>query len=250
MKTTKPRISDSRFYSRFRLFADCHFLQPAAKQRTRKIGAGEGNRTLASGMGGPRSTIELHPLPERTESLTAVGEGFKGGVGGRWKFSWEFEVFRFKFQGGRTPTRTRADEGREGEMGGEYEYRPSGLVRVRVRRRREEGERLIQSLAPPWGRSSGGEASRLLTLASTVWREAEASRLLTSSPTELRARASGIRALGTSDGPGRGLTRGVGFRSVARLSRCSSPFRRLVRNPAGWSSPGRGSSRRWARDGR
>ena len=51
-------------------------------------------------MGGPRSTIELHPLPERPESLTAVGVGFKGGVGRRAKFSQEFEVFRFKFQGG------------------------------------------------------------------------------------------------------------------------------------------------------
>ena len=50
-------------------------------------------------MGGPRSTIELHPLPERPGCLTAVGERFKGGVGGSSKFSQEFEVFRFKFQG-------------------------------------------------------------------------------------------------------------------------------------------------------
>ena len=50
-------------------------------------------------MGGPRSTIELHPLPERAACLTADGVGFKGGVWGSSKFSQEFEVFRFKFQG-------------------------------------------------------------------------------------------------------------------------------------------------------
>ncbi len=48
-----------------------------------RIGAGEGNRTLASGMGGPRSTIELHPLSARGEVLSRPGKGWQGEFGGK-----------------------------------------------------------------------------------------------------------------------------------------------------------------------
>ena len=71
-------------------------------------GAGEGNRTLVSGLGSPHSTIEPHPLPVGIADGPFLSHSrlrFKGGFGV--KGGYEFPVPRFQFSVGRRLSRER-----------------------------------------------------------------------------------------------------------------------------------------------
>src|SRR6185295_15917634 len=59
-------------------------LKVAATEEVAEVGAGEGNRTLVSGLGSPRSTIEPHPRPKRRNCYQSASGGASLPCAGPW----------------------------------------------------------------------------------------------------------------------------------------------------------------------